>query len=133
MALSSTRLAPAVLGLAASALLFVSACVTTNGVRVGWTSSVSSTEYSAQYAEFSGSASVPISVRETAVVFSYQIVVRKGALSIQVKDPGGQRLWQTTLKQSGQGSRTLATPRAGSYTLEVDGQDTGGSFDIHWR
>lgn len=112
-------------------LLLIS-CVTSNGVRVGWSSSLHSTEYSASYASWNGSSSVPINIRESSVVFSYQAEVRKGSLSIAVQDPQDQGLWRTTLHGNGNGSRILSTPRTGSYKLLVEGQNTAGSFDIRW-
>lgn len=112
--------------------LLLSSCVTSNGVRVGWSSSLHSTEYSASYASWNGSASVPINIRESSVVFSYQAEVKKGSLSIALHDPQGQDVWRTTLNGSGSGSRILSTPRTGSYSLVVEGQNTAGNFDIRW-
>jgi hypothetical protein len=118
-----------VIGLA----LLLCSCQTTNGTRIGWSSSVRSTEYSAAYATFNGTASIPINIRESRVFFTYQVEVGKGSLSIAVQDPQGQGVWRTTLQGNATGSRLLSTPRTGSYTLLVEGQNTGGSFDIHWN
>jgi hypothetical protein len=118
-----------VIGLA----LLLCACQTTNGTRIGWSSSVRATEYSAAYATFNGTASIPINIRENRVSFTYQVEVSKGALSIAVQDPQGQGIWRTTLHGNSSGGRVLDTPRTGSYTLQVEGQNTGGSFDIHWN
>jgi hypothetical protein len=116
----------------AGLLLLSSGCVTRNGTRVGWSSSLRSTEYSATYASYNGTSSVPINVRESQVTFTYQVRVSKGSLSITVQDPQGKTLWKTSLKGDGSGSRVLDTGMTGSYTLVVGGQDTGGGFDIRW-
>ena len=113
--------------------LLLCSCVTTNGTRIGWSSSLRSTEYSATYSLFDGTASVPINIRENQVAFTYRAEVSKGSLSIALQDPQGQGLWHTTLKGNATGNRVLSTPRTGSYTLVVGGQNTGGSFDILWN
>jgi hypothetical protein len=115
------------------AALLSSNCVTsTASVRVGWTSSVSSHQYTANYATWNGDTSLPIAVQEKQVMFSYRVRIDKGALTIKVQDPQGKTVWETTLHQTEVGNRILSTPRTGSYKLVVEGQSTGGSFDIRW-
>jgi hypothetical protein len=65
-------------------------------------------------------------------MFSYRVRIDKGALSIKVQDPQEKTVWETTLHQTEVGNRILSTPRTGSYKLVVEGQSTGGSFDIRW-
>jgi hypothetical protein len=115
------------------AALLSSSCVTSvASIRLGWSSSVSSHQYSASYATWNGNTSLPIAVQEKQVTFSYRVRIDKGALSLKVQDPHGKALWQTTLNHSGVGNRVLSTPTTGSYKLVVEGQNTGGSFDIRW-
>jgi hypothetical protein len=115
------------------AALLMSGCVTSSStVRVGWVSSVNSHEYSASYATWNGTTSLPIAVQESQVTFSYHVRIDKGALSIKVQDPDGKSVWQAKVNESGVANRIVPTPRTGSYTLRVEGQDTGGSFDIRW-
>jgi hypothetical protein len=130
---SLPRMARGLMIVLIGAALLSSGCVTSSSsVRVGWVSSVSSHEYSASYATWNGNTSLPIAVQENQVTFSYHVRIDKGALSIKVQDPEGRGLWKATLNQSGVANRIVSTPRAGSYTLRVQGQDTGGSFDIRW-
>lgn len=129
----SNRLTTAV-GLAlVSGALVLSSCIMNNGVRVNWTSSVSAHRYAAQYASFSGTSSVPISVSESQVTFDYQATVNRGHLSIQLTDPQGKSVWRTTLTRSGSGTRTVPISNYGSYSLTLEGQDTGGGFDVRWQ
>jgi hypothetical protein len=118
-----------VIGLA----LLLCSCQSSNGTRVGWTSSLQSTEYSAAYATYNGTTSVPINIRESRVSFTYQVEVSKGSLSITLQDPQGEGVWTARLNANATGGRVLSTPRTGSYTLVVGGQNTGGSFDIRWN
>ena len=54
------------------------------------------------------------------------------SLKKTVLDPQGKTIWETTLHQTEVGNRILSTPRTGSYKLVVEGQSTGGSFNIRW-
>jgi hypothetical protein len=112
--------------------LALSGCLTSNATRIGWTSSVRSNEYTANYTTYDGTTSVPIKIREREVTFTYQARVDKGSLAMRVQDPQGHNLWQTTLKGNGNGSRVLSIPTNDTYVLVVEGQGTGGGFDIHW-
>jgi hypothetical protein len=119
--------------LVGAALLLSSSCVTSvSSIRLGWTSSLSSHEYSATYATWNGNTSVPIAVQEKQVTFSYRVRIDKGGLSIKVQDPQGKTLWQATLHHTDVGGSMVSTPTTGSYRLVVEGQNTGGSFDIRW-
>jgi hypothetical protein len=129
---STRRTAGLWLGLLGGALL-LSSCIVNNGVRVNWSSSVSAHSYSARYATFSGTSSVPISINESQVVFDYQATVDRGRLSIKLNDPQGKEVWSTTLTRSGSGTRTVAISRFGSYSLTLEGQDTGGGFEVRWQ
>jgi hypothetical protein len=116
----------------AAGLLFSTGCLTSSGTRIGWSSSVRSTEYSATYQTYDGTTSVPINVRQSQISFSYEVQVSKGSLAISVQDPQGKTLWKASLSRTGSGSRLLHTGMTGSYTLVVGGQNTGGGFDIRW-
>jgi hypothetical protein len=129
LALSFGKRATIPAGVVALAVLLLGC---TTSTKIGWISSVRSTEYSATYASYNGTEMVPISVRIPQVTFTYQVKVSKGALSIAVQDPQGHDLWRTRLTSSGSGTRTLNTPSVGNYPLKVEGEDTSGSFDIHW-
>jgi hypothetical protein len=116
-----------------SAVLVLPGCIVRNGTTVNWSSSVTAHRYAAHYASFNGNTSVPIDIQESQVVFAYQAAVDKGSLAIKLSDPGGKDVWHTTLTRSGAGTRTVPLSRSGRYNLSVDGQDTGGNFDIQWR
>ena len=116
-----------------TAAFLLSSCVVKNGTTVNWSSSVASHRYTAHYAYYNGTTSVPISIHESQVTFDYQATVDKGSLSIKLSDPGGHQVWETTLPHSGAGTKTVPISRFGSYSLRVDGQQTGGAFDITWQ
>jgi hypothetical protein len=59
--------------------------------------------------------------------------VEKGTLSIQLVAPGGESLWEETFDHSREASATVTAPADGLYALRIEGEQTGGGFDISWN
>ena len=65
------------------------------------------------------------------MTLGYDVTVEKGALVLKVDDPD-KVLWEETFREGAADTITLTAPQDGLYTIYVEGQATGGSFDISW-
>ncbi|MEA3439452.1 MAG: hypothetical protein U9R58_04140 [Chloroflexota bacterium] len=68
-----------------------------------------------------------------SITFEYDVAVEKGALVLNVVDPDGKVLWEETFIEDTIDTATVIAPRNGFHTIGIEGQETGGGFDIAWR
>lgn len=68
-----------------------------------------------------------------ALVLSYDVQVTKGELSIEVRQPGDEPVWDVSLKDDAQAVVELDIQQDGRHRIVVEGDNAGGGFDISWE
>jgi len=58
--------------------------------------------------------------------------VQMGRLTIKWLDPSGVVVWEKVFSESASGTEEIVSESHGSYSIIVQGQDTGGSFNVTW-
>ena len=103
-------------------------------VQVGWVASRQPGTWRASYDTFDGIERTTFSAEEGQTInLDYGMTVEKGSLTLRLVGPDGERVWEKTYSQDGNGSATLTAPQQGRYQLCVEGDGAGGSFDLSWR
>ena len=86
------------------------------------------------YRTFTGIESDLIQARQGQTIsFSYALDVNKGSLIIEWQDPEGEVAWHEVFKTSVQGTNEIPVVTAGTYTIIIQGKDTGGGFKVSWK
>lgn len=67
------------------------------------------------------------------LVLDYDVEVDNGTLGITVSDPENQALWDVSLHERARDAVHLDLDEGGSYTIRVEGDGAGGSFDLAWE
>jgi hypothetical protein len=82
---------------------------------------------------FSGSEmrTVQASAGQTLVV-EYDARISKGALDIQVTQPGNQVIWEVSLAAGAGDTARIPVQRDGSHAIVVRGDGTRGGFNLSW-
>lgn len=90
--------------------------------------------WEASYTTFSGAKidRIRAEAGET-LVLEYEVQVDKGDLSLRVDQPGGEPLWNLTVREDAQNTVQLPIEEAGTYSLIIEGDNTGGSFTLSWQ
>ncbi|MEJ2708170.1 MAG: hypothetical protein P8074_11200 [Anaerolineales bacterium] len=63
----------------------------------------------------------------------YNLKIKDGYLVVFVKDPQNRIMWQKTFKADATDTINLRSKRPGNYQLIIEGNNTGGGFDIQWN
>jgi hypothetical protein len=77
------------------------------------------------------------------VTIDYEVMVRKRTLTLSLIDPDGETVWEETFDEAEEeggeaeiaysGDYELApAPQGGRYKLRIEGDRTGGSYDVSW-
>jgi len=105
-----------------------------SNVQVGWTECTLSGHWQASYVRFSG-AETQILCAQTAQILTieYEVDVNKGDLTIVLMDQLDEILWDIYLQEDAHETVKVPLPQAGRYALIVQGNDTGGGFDLSWE
>jgi len=103
-------------------------------VRISWAGSSNSGRMAYRYKTFSGveRKNERLEAGDT-LIFEYDATVEEGTLTLQVEDPDDAPLWETTLRENGQDRVELTAEQAGTYTIVVEGDNTGGKFEVAWE
>ena len=114
-------------------------------LRIGWLEAGGPGHRTAQYRTFSGVERVRFraGANET-VTIDYEITVEKGSLTLSLVGPDGETVWEETFEErEGEGSESSESysgehaldpvPQSGRYTLRIEGDRTGGRFDVSWQ
>ena len=101
-------------------------------VKVGWVGSSDSGHIGYHYTTFDGVERKTFRAEAgQTMTFDYDVTVEKGALVLKVGDPD-KVLWEETFREDAADTITLTAPQNGLYTIRIEGQATGGSFDLSW-
>ena len=86
----------------------------------------------ATYKRFTGIEKKTIRLEEgDNLVIDYESEVTEGTLSLTLTDPDGNEIM--SLQSDTEGTQKVDAPESGRYTLWIEGDKTGGSFEIEWR
>jgi len=86
------------------------------------------------YRTFTGTESDLIQAQQGQTIsFSYALDVNKGSLLIEWQDPQGEVVWHNVFETSVQGTNEIPVLIDGTYTIIIQGKDTGGSFEVSWH
>lgn len=123
---------PFTLLLLAATLLLPVACDERND-RVGWVGSSLPGEITYRYQTFNGVETGRANVEQGDTIdLTYQAEVTKGTLAIQLQAPDGSIVWEEILRETGAGSANWTADQNGTYHVRIQGDQTGGSFDVRW-
>ncbi len=101
-------------------------------VKVGWVGSSDSGHIGYRYTTFDGVERKTFRAEAgQTMTFDYDVTVEKGALVLKVGDPD-KVFWEETFREDAADTITLTVPQNGLYTIRIEGQATGGSFDLSW-
>jgi len=102
-------------------------------VKVGWVGSSGPGHTGYRYTTFDGVERKTFRAEAGQTIgLDYDVTVEKGALVLKVVAPDGESLWEETFREDTADTVTLTASQDGLYTIRVEGQATGGSFDISW-
>jgi len=108
-------------------------CSGSSTVKVGWVGSSDSVRMGYRYTTFDGVERKTFRAEAgQTMTFDYDVTVEKGALLLKVVAPDGESLWEETFSKDTTDTVTLTAPQNGLYTIRIEGQATGGSFDLSW-
>lgn len=129
---SRTRIA--LIGLALIVLSTALVGCGSSSLKIGWLELGGRQRKRAQYVKFDGMESKSFRVEAGQTVeLACDVSVEKGLLSVTLLSPGGERLWQDTFLEDREAFVTVTATETGLHILRIEGQETGGSFDISWR
>lgn len=102
-------------------------------VKIGWVGSSGPGRMGYRYTTFDGvERKMFRSEADQAITLDYDVTVEKGALVLKVVAPDGEGLWEETFREDASDTVTLMAPQNGLCTIRVEGQATGGGFDLSW-
>ena len=102
--------------------------------RLLWSGTSGTNKMAYQYVDFTGTENGKARVEaEETLVLAYAATIDKGTLTIQVRAPSKETVWETTLSESIDEQQVeLVAPESGTYAILVIGQDAAGDFDVSW-
>jgi hypothetical protein len=107
---------------------------TSNTVKLGWSESTLPGSWRADYATFEGVEQTTfLAQKGQTVSLDYDIAVEKGLLTITIVGPDGENQWEESFGEAADGDVTLRVSQKGRYQVRVEGEGTGGSFDLSWN
>lgn len=123
--------------LASLALLLIgtllAGCGDSSSLKIGWREFGGLSRKRAKYVTFDGVQNKAFRVDAgKAIELTCDVTVDKGSLTVALIAPGGERLWEETFQEDAERFTTVTTSEGGRHILRVEGQQTGGSFDISW-
>ena len=103
-------------------------------VEIGMMETTLPGSWEASYRTFSGAKrnTFGADAGET-LVLDYKVVVDKGMLSLRVENPDGEDLWDLSLEEEAADTVEVPLNTDGRYTIVVEGDATGGGFDLSWE
>lgn len=106
-----------------------------SSIRIGWVRiNLGEDRQAARYTTFTGRETVLVDVNSgQTLTLGYATEVGRGALSFEVLNPENEVIWEVSLEEGRSDTVGLVAEQNGTYKLVIEGQDTGGSFDVSWE
>ena len=90
----------------------------------------------ARYTFFDGTKSKSVRLQEgDSLQLKFEAVVESGSLMLRVRDPEKEVIWEKHYPASEEeyrSSYSLEIPRTGSYRVEMEADQSQGSFNLGW-
>jgi len=106
-------------------------------VEIGMLSSSVNRRMQARYTYFDGMKSKSARLQQgDSLLLNFEAVVESGSLMLRVRDPERDVIWEKQYPASEENYRsayTLEVPRTGSYRMEVEADQSQGSFNLSWE
>lgn len=103
-------------------------------IRIAWAGTSMGNEMNYRYRTFTGTEFARVEAEEGQELnVDYAVAVDKGTLTLRLVGPEEQVLWEEQYREDVQGEYSLAPTQDGTYRIGVEGDETGGSFDIAWQ
>lgn len=104
-----------------------------SSLKIGWRETSGLKRKHAEYVTFDGTQSKAFRAEAGQTIqLDGEVTVEKGALHLKLASPGGETLWEESYQEGGDASVSMTAPEDGRYTLRIEGEETGGGFDISW-
>ncbi len=128
---SRTNLIFQCLTLLFSALLLVGCG--SSSIKIRWRESSGLKHTRANYASFEGVEKKKFRAKDGEIIaLEGEVTVEKGTLTIKLVAPDDKILWEETYRQDDDLSINVTVSEKGFYTLRIEGDETGGGFDLSW-
>jgi len=102
-------------------------------VKVGWVGSSGPGRMGYRYTTFDGVERKMFRAEaDQAITLNYDVTIKTGSLLLKVVAPDGESIWETTFREDAADTVTLTASQDGLCAIRVEGQATGGSFDLSW-
>lgn len=122
--------------LASVALILINTLVTgcaSSTLKIGWRELSGRKRKQASYVTFDGLQNKTFRVEAGETIdLACDVSVEKGSLTTKLIAPDGETLWEETFQESREAFVNVTTTEDGLYILRIEGEETGGSFDISW-
>lgn len=102
-------------------------------IKVAWMGSSGPGHIGYRYTTFDGVERKTFrSEADQTITFDYDVTVEKGSLGLKVVAPDGENLWEEMFRKDTADTVTLTATQNGFHTICIEGQTTGGGFDLSW-
>ncbi|MGC9357149.1 MAG: hypothetical protein ACP5GX_04760 [Anaerolineae bacterium] len=121
-------------GLALLSLTLTVGCGATSSLQIGWVETSGPNSREASYRTFTGIERKAVELEAGEILaIDYNITVDKGELDLRVENPDGDIIWEQIFGDSETGTAEVRSEEAGRYLIEIEGQETGGSYELSWQ
>ena len=121
------------LGLVVMLLLGAAGCGSSS-LRIGWREFGGRNRTQAKYVTFDGMRTETVKVRAGQTIeLSCDVTVDKGVLRAELLAPDGEQVWSETFEEDRDAFVTTEARESGRYILRLQGDKTGGGFDVNWE
>jgi hypothetical protein len=105
-----------------------------SSLKVGWVGSNTPGKYAYQYKRFSGIERKTFRADAgEAFALDYEVDVDEGTLALRLVSPDGETRWEQVFEEDIDESIMVTLEQDGRYRIEIEGNDTKGSFDLEWE
>ena len=86
------------------------------------------------YSSFTGVETARFKLEEGQPLrVNFDVIVDHGALTLRLAAPDGENLWEKRFESGENSWFEVSHLETGRCTLEVEGEDTAGSFEVTWQ
>ncbi len=102
-------------------------------IRDGWKGTTSPDGMDYQFVSFTGKQahSIPIEANQKVLLY-YDVHIEQGTVTITLGKPGLGTVWAKSFEQDAKDLVTLRVEQGAIYRLEVQGNNSRGSFQVNW-
>jgi hypothetical protein len=103
-------------------------------LKIGWRETSGLKRKRASYTTFDGVQRKTFRAQTgQAIELACDVTVEKGTLTVKLTAPDGDDLWEETFEESREAFFHTTATEDGLYILRIEGEKTGGGFDISWN